>query len=77
MNFSITEKMNLGARRYMSKPPGIFTVPRVAILYSQPTVAPTVTVVVSPLTVSKRNLGRRSISANNEPSTLYHAVPAG
>ena len=67
----------LGTRSNTSTPPGTEIVPRVAILYSHPTVAPIVKDVFSPLTVEKRNLGKRFISANNEPSTLYQAVPAG
>ena len=69
--------MKLGTRNDKSMPPGTLTVPLVAILYSQPTVAPTVTLVVSPLTVAKRKVGKLLIFAKNEPSTLYHEVPAG
>ena len=69
--------MKLGTRSDKSTPPGTLTLPFVAILYSQPTVAPMVTLVVSPLTVAKRNVGKVLMFAKNEPSTLYHAVPPG
>ena len=69
--------MKLGTRNDKFIPPGTLTVPLVAILYSQPTVAPMVTLVVSPLTVAKRNLGKLPNSVNKLPSTLYHEVPAG
>ena len=69
--------MKLGTRRDKSTPPGTVTLPLVAILYSQPTVAPIVTLVASPLTVAKRKVGKVLILAKNGPSTLYHEVPAG
>ena len=76
MNGLIALKMKLGTRSDKPTPPGTFTVPRVAMLYSQPTVAPIVRAVVSPLTVSKQNLGSLPISLNKLPSTLYQDVPA-
>ena len=67
--------MKLGTRNATSISPGTGSETRVAILYSQPTVAPTLILVFLPLTVANWNLGNLPISANNEPSTLYQDVP--
>ena len=57
------------------KLPGTLKVLLVAILYSHPTVAPTVIVVQPSASVVKQNLGKAPVFLNKDFGNLYHAVP--